>query len=105
MRRLGKDGMDVEYDTTVQGNQPGESSHVDSTREEDIQTEAPLDEEAKEYPTGLKFWLITLTLIAVLVLGGLDTNIVATAVPRYVQESQCPVRYTHGKLIVLHFVV
>ena len=33
------------------------------------------------YPTGVKFWLIILTSAAVLVLGGLDTNIVATAVP------------------------
>ncbi|GFG05305.1 putative HC-toxin efflux carrier TOXA [Aspergillus lentulus] len=39
------------------------------------------DEETQEYPTGLKFWLILLTMSALVTLGGLDTNIVATAVP------------------------
>ncbi|KKZ63066.1 hypothetical protein EMCG_02567 [[Emmonsia] crescens] len=34
-----------------------------------------------EYPTGAKFWLIMLTVGAVLVLTGVDMNIVATAVP------------------------
>ena len=34
-----------------------------------------------EYPTNTKFWLIILTVAAVLVLGSLDINIVATAVP------------------------
>lgn len=48
------------------------------------------DEETQEYPTGLKFWLILLTMSALVTLGGLDTNIVATAVPRYVLENQCP---------------
>lgn len=38
--------------------------------------------EMDDYPTGLKFWLIFITLGALLILGGLDTNIVATAVPR-----------------------
>ncbi|KAL4882180.1 major facilitator superfamily transporter [Aspergillus karnatakaensis] len=37
--------------------------------------------EALEYPTGSRFWLIILTMSALLVLGGLDTNIIATAVP------------------------
>ncbi|KAF2993243.1 hypothetical protein E8E13_000249 [Curvularia kusanoi] len=37
--------------------------------------------EMDNYPTGLKFWFITITLGALLILGGLDTNIVATAVP------------------------
>ncbi|PGH30341.1 hypothetical protein GX50_06899 [[Emmonsia] crescens] len=34
-----------------------------------------------EYPTGAKFWLIMLTVGAVLILTGVDMNIVATAVP------------------------
>ena len=38
--------------------------------------------EIDDYPSGLKFWFIFITLGALLVLGGLDTNIVATAVPR-----------------------
>ncbi|CAI7670061.1 unnamed protein product [Penicillium pancosmium] len=33
------------------------------------------------YPKGSKFWFTILTLCAVLILGGLDANIVATAVP------------------------
>ncbi|KAB8077448.1 major facilitator superfamily domain-containing protein [Aspergillus leporis] len=34
-----------------------------------------------EYPTGAKFWLLMLTLAAVLILSSVDMNIVATAVP------------------------
>ncbi|PYI36995.1 putative efflux pump antibiotic resistance protein [Aspergillus indologenus CBS 114.80] len=34
-----------------------------------------------EYPTGTKFWLLMLTLAAVLILISIDMNIVATAVP------------------------
>lgn len=44
-------------------------------------------EEAQQYPTGWKFWLTILTMSALVVLGGLDTNIVATAVPRYELQS------------------
>lgn len=41
---------------------------------------ARLPEEA-EYPAGAKFWLIMLTVGAVLVLSSIDVNVVATAVP------------------------
>ncbi|KAF9776049.1 hypothetical protein IL306_005804 [Fusarium sp. DS 682] len=34
-----------------------------------------------EYPTGIKFWLIILSVVFVLVLASIDMNIVATAVP------------------------
>lgn len=34
-----------------------------------------------EYPTGTKFFLIALSLSFLLIMGGLDLNIVATAVP------------------------
>lgn len=34
-----------------------------------------------EYPTGSKFWCTVLALCVVMILGGLDANIVATAVP------------------------
>lgn len=39
------------------------------------------DEAEPEYPEGAHFWLIFASLAIVLILGGLDTNIVATAVP------------------------
>ncbi|KAE8370725.1 major facilitator superfamily transporter [Aspergillus caelatus] len=52
------------------------------TREDHIDSETCSVEEAQQYPTGWKFWLIILTMSALVVLGGLDTNIVATAVPR-----------------------
>lgn len=84
MRRLGKDCMEVEESTAMQDSKADEGSHSDLTGVEGIEPQTCLAEEAKEYPTGLKFWLIILTLGALLVLGGLDTNIVATAVPRYV---------------------
>lgn len=35
----------------------------------------------KQYPTGTKFWLTILSLCVVLIIGGLDNNIVATAAP------------------------
>ncbi|KAI1173416.1 efflux pump antibiotic resistance protein [Nemania sp. FL0916] len=38
-------------------------------------------EEQQEYPTGTRFWLIMLTMGAVLVLASVDMNIIATAVP------------------------
>jgi hypothetical protein len=75
MRRLGTNG------TVVQ------ESNSDLTGEDHIDPETRSAEEAQEYPTGLKFWLIILTVSALVALGGLDTNIVATVVPRYVLES------------------
>ncbi|KAH7392460.1 major facilitator superfamily transporter [Phaeosphaeria sp. MPI-PUGE-AT-0046c] len=38
-------------------------------------------DEAPDYPTGIEFWFITIMLGALLILGALDINIVATAVP------------------------
>jgi hypothetical protein len=74
MRRLETNGTAVE------------ESNPDPTRGDHIDPETHSAEEAEEYPTGLKFWLIILTISALVALGGLDTNIVATAVPRYVLE-------------------
>ncbi|GLB06662.1 hypothetical protein AtubIFM57258_001974 [Aspergillus tubingensis] len=45
-----------------------------------IADSASLHGEAK-YPSGTKFWLLMLTLAAVLILSSIDMNIVATAVP------------------------
>ncbi|RAH59761.1 efflux pump antibiotic resistance protein [Aspergillus piperis CBS 112811] len=45
-----------------------------------ITDHASLHREA-EYPSGTKFWLLMLTLAAVLILSSIDMNIVATAVP------------------------
>lgn len=39
------------------------------------------NEAEPDYPTGAHFWVIFASLAIVLILGGLDTNIVATAVP------------------------
>ncbi|KAF7594640.1 hypothetical protein BBP40_008730 [Aspergillus hancockii] len=69
MDRLGTNGTVVEEI----------NSHL--AREDHIDSETHSAEEAQEYPTGLKFWLIILTLSALVALGGLDTNIIATAVP------------------------
>ncbi|KAM0541907.1 hypothetical protein ACHAPJ_013054 [Fusarium lateritium] len=41
----------------------------------------PLDGAEVDYPTGLKFWLVMLSVGAVLILSSIDMNIVATAVP------------------------
>ena len=39
-------------------------------------------EDGTSYPSGTKLWLAIFNLGALLILGGLDVNIVATAVPR-----------------------
>ncbi|KAF4457249.1 hypothetical protein F53441_813 [Fusarium austroafricanum] len=46
-----------------------------------VETNNPAHEPEAEYPTGVKFWLIILSVAAVLVLASIDMNIVATAVP------------------------
>ena len=47
---------------------------------ESLDIEATPDTEPN-YPTGSKFWFTIIALCVVLILGGLDANIVATAVP------------------------
>lgn len=64
------------------------SPALDKIQPPEIELEGSSEPEIHEYPTGLKLWLIILTMAALLILGGLDTNIVATAVPRYVIEYQ-----------------
>jgi hypothetical protein len=82
MRRLGKDGSDADNSMTIPKNKQSVLSDVDNI--EGLEPRSGPAEENHDYPTGLKFWLIIITLGALLVLGGLDTNIVATVVPRYV---------------------
>lgn len=65
------------------------SGHRDSASDRPSQKqECSTDEEptslapdTTEYPAGLRFWLIILTIAAVILLSALDINIVATAVP------------------------
>ncbi|RJE21313.1 Major Facilitator Superfamily [Aspergillus sclerotialis] len=60
----------------------GDSSDLTLTNQEDIETSsAQENRDHIEYLSGLKFWLIIVTMTALIVLGGLDTNIVATAMP------------------------
>ncbi|KAH8690696.1 putative efflux pump antibiotic resistance protein [Talaromyces proteolyticus] len=47
---------------------------------EPLNVESPQDTEPN-YPTGSKFWFTIIALCVVVILGGLDANIVATAVP------------------------
>lgn len=73
MRRLGASEAATQED----------SSDSTTGNQEDLETSlAQENQDNREYPTGLKFWLIIVTMTALIVLGGLDTNIVATAVPR-----------------------
>jgi hypothetical protein len=60
----------------------GPSPHEGNTRNSETRSVRGT-KETKEYPTGLKSWLINLTITALLIPGGPDTNIVATTVPRY----------------------
>ena len=59
--------------------QVDEARHIHMLEVDD--TSGPIAAEGREYPTRLKLWLFVVTIGAVLALGGLDTNIVATAVP------------------------
>ena len=47
---------------------------------ESLNVESPTDGEPT-YPTGSKFWFTVVSLCMILILGGLDANIVATALP------------------------
>ncbi|KAF5974820.1 major facilitator superfamily transporter [Fusarium coicis] len=53
-----------EQESIVEGHAAGSSERADA-----------------EYPTGIKLWLIILSVISILVLASIDMNIVATAVP------------------------
>ncbi|KAJ4251525.1 hypothetical protein NW762_011513 [Fusarium torreyae] len=58
------------------------SQHDQGVADEETFDMANTPEEAeREYPAGLKFWLIMLSVGAVLILSSIDMNIVATAVP------------------------
>ena len=94
MHRLELNGTAVEETKNIKNSGIGEGGHSDITSEVRMDPETRSAEEAQEYPTGSKFWLIILTLSALLILGGLDTNIVATAVPTYVLQKliSCPGR-------------
>ncbi|KAE8152819.1 hypothetical protein BDV25DRAFT_137495 [Aspergillus avenaceus] len=60
------------------------------------------EEETPDYPNGLKFWLIILPLRTLLAIGGLDTNIVATAVPTSITDDFYTVaNFMFGKLYKL----
>lgn len=60
--------------------QPASSPPASGQTLESIDIETTPDAEPN-YPTGSKFWLTIVSLCVILVLGGLDANIVATAVP------------------------
>lgn len=58
-----------------------------STSEPSIEPLEVEDTEPK-YPTGSKFWFTVIALCVILILGGLDANIVATAVPSITNHFQ-----------------
>ncbi|KAJ6444718.1 DNA ligase (Polydeoxyribonucleotide synthase) [Purpureocillium lavendulum] len=54
----------------------------EAVRLEPLTIESPTPPQPDQvYPTGSKFWFTVLSLCVILILGGLDANIVATAVP------------------------
>jgi hypothetical protein len=67
----------IQLQTPVKNGNTSAQPHIDETGSMRGATR-----EVDEYPSGIKFWFITMTLAALLVLGGLDSNILATAVPR-----------------------
>ncbi len=60
-------------------NEPRKSTTSTAQLVEALDIDSPAPE--PNYPTGTKFWFTIIALCVVLTLGGLDTNIVATAVP------------------------
>ncbi|KAK6814474.1 hypothetical protein RU639_009558 [Aspergillus parasiticus] len=64
----------------MQQNQPPRSATSAQTIEPLNVESTPPDTEPN-YPTGTKFWFTIIALCVILILGGLDANIVATAVP------------------------
>jgi hypothetical protein len=80
LRKLGKDGLTGNNNTSS----PDLNLDVLPVAEnmEPVEPRSGSAEETQDYPTGIKFWLITIILGALLILGALDINIVATAVPR-----------------------
>ena len=75
MTRITGDADGNGFGGSTSGCQVAQETTID-----EISDPARLPGEA-EYPTGAKFWLLMLTLAAVLVLSSIDMNIVATAVP------------------------
>ena len=67
-----------------------QGDEIQDTLTPEIEMEMTNSQSASEgepqYPTGTKFWFITVTLWIVLIAGGLDANIVATAVPSITDE-------------------
>jgi hypothetical protein len=86
MQRLGRKVMIDEESTTTQALKAEGRGHPELAGIDSTEAQSGPTENAHDYPTGIRFWLIILTLGGLLILGGLDTNIVATAVPRYVNR-------------------
>lgn len=90
LRAIGESEVSVNNTGNDDGGRAGnnnESSRCENTTGSGTRTSTET-EENKEYPTGLKFWLVMLILTASLIMGGLDTNIIGTAVPRYELQDQ-----------------
>ncbi|KAE8404930.1 major facilitator superfamily domain-containing protein [Aspergillus pseudonomiae] len=62
-----------------QNEQPGSATSAPTVETLTVES-IPTDTEPN-YPTGTKFWFTIISLCVILILGGLDANIVATAVP------------------------
>ncbi|KNG88130.1 efflux pump antibiotic resistance protein [Aspergillus nomiae NRRL 13137] len=62
-----------------QNEQPGSATSAPTVETLTVESIPPDTE--PNYPTGTKFWFTIIALCVILILGGLDANIVATAVP------------------------
>ena len=76
------EALTVLPDSQLQQQQPNQPLPVEAS----ARTIEPLNVDSSSgielnYPTGTKFWFTIIALCVVLILGGLDANIVATAVP------------------------
>lgn len=70
----------IQPSTSVESDRPSHKA-ADIQPLEIEESPAEADQSELDYPRGPQFWLIFASLSLVLTLGGMDANIVATAVP------------------------
>lgn len=70
---------DIQPTRTSNHEEPSKAANIQPLEVEEPTSKA--DDAEPNYPMGAQFWLIFVSLGLVLILGGMDANIVATAVP------------------------
>lgn len=72
---------EIAISSIVSSSRPPSAHHRDPVRDTGLEQLELVEEKVEEYPTGAKFYFICLSMALVLILDGLDSNILATALP------------------------